>query len=353
MTIGKKVILCFGAILAVNFVLGYNTLSLARRLGADLDRAVNSTGKAMEQIGRLTTALSDMKASEAGFILFSSLNDSDQVRNTQRNFHDAAGRMQSAVKEARHVLGAGVAQESLDTLDRGQVSLTMYFQEMVQLCAAQKCNQALLLHTQQALPLVERMTLSASRFADAQRANLQQTASGAEAKSAQTYWVSCLLIIVSDIVGVALFFALRRMNRLLRGFASRMALTARQVATAAMQVSGSSGELADGAFKQATALEETSATTEALAVMTKRNADSTRAAFELGSRRRTASRSRQPHPKTNGELYEGNQRVQRQDLQDHQSHRGDRVSDQHSRLKCGRRSGPRRGSRIGLCRGGR
>lgn len=281
MTIGKKAALSFGAILLVNFVLGYDSLTVVHSLGSELDKAVNSTGKAVEQIGRLTTALSDMKASEAGFILFSSLNDADQTQAAQRSFVDAASRMESAIREVRPALSPGPALDALESVRRGQSALSAHFQEMIQLCAAQKCNEALTMHTQKALPLIEQLNRSARDLTETQRGRLAQAAAGAASKSASSYTVSIGLIALSIAIAIAVFFVLQQMNTVIRKFAARLAGTAEQMSGAASEVSASSAQLANAAFKQASAIEETSATTEELASMTRRNAESTRSAFQL------------------------------------------------------------------------
>lgn len=279
MTIGKKATLSFGAILLVNLVLGYDSLSVIHSLGSELDKAVNSTAKAVDQIGRLTTALADMKAAEADFILFSSLNDTAQVQDTQRNFQDASSRTESSIREVRPALGS--SNESLDSLQRDYSKLASQFQEMTQMCTAQKCNEALIMHTQKTLPLIGQMSKAAARLNEMQRRSLAQAGIMASAESFQSFWISVSLIGLSIAIGIVIFFVLGKVNYRMRSFAGRLAETARQMSSTAEEVSGSSAELADGAFKQAASLEETSATTEELATMTKRNAENTRSAFEL------------------------------------------------------------------------
>jgi methyl-accepting chemotaxis protein/methyl-accepting chemotaxis protein-1 (serine sensor receptor) len=281
MTIGKKATLGFGAILLVNLMLGGGSLSVIRSLGNDLDKSVNSTGKAVEQIGRLTTALSDMKAAEAEFILFSSLNDTAKVQAAQADFQDGSGRMEAAMREVRPTLQTSTSTGALENLQRGHAALNGHFQQMVQLCAAQKCNEALTIHGQQALPLTDEMSRTAAQLTEEQRLRLAEAAHGASAKWSQSLWITLILIAAAATIGIAVFLVLQSINSKLRQFATRMAENATQITSAANAVSGSSAELAEGAFKQASSLEETSATTEELAIMTKKNAENARSAFEL------------------------------------------------------------------------
>ena len=68
MSIAKKLTICFGAMLTLTLVLGVTCLSVTGDLGSELDHAVNSTGRAVEQMGLLTTALAEMKGAETSFI---------------------------------------------------------------------------------------------------------------------------------------------------------------------------------------------------------------------------------------------------------------------------------------------
>src|SRR5439155_26240009 len=139
MSISKKLAISFAALLLLTFVLSYNSLTVIDSLGSDLDKAVNSTGRTVERVGRLSSSLYEMKASEGGFILFTSMNDLAQVERTKQDFAQAAAGMAATIGEVRGLVGAGSALDALDPLSRGHATLVRYFQQMVQLCAAQKC----------------------------------------------------------------------------------------------------------------------------------------------------------------------------------------------------------------------
>ena len=284
MTIGKKLTFSFSAFLVLTFALGFASLSVIQSLGSDLNRAVNSTGKGVEKIGTLTTALSGMKAAEAGFILFSSLNDADQTKKAQEAFEQSSNRLDGAIHDVRSVIAAGAGASALSAIDSGRITLVDYFQQMVRLCVDQKCNEGLTLHTQKALPLIEDMAQSAVKLSGIERGALAEAARDAAQKSTFSYWIASILIVISVTLGVVVLFVVRDIDTRLRRFSARLAETSSQMSGAAVQVSTSSEQLASGASEQAAVLQETAATTEQLAGITRKNAENTRSAVDLVSR---------------------------------------------------------------------
>lgn len=85
------------------------------------------------------------------------------------------------------------------------------------------------------------------------------------------------------------YWTTRGVNRSLREVASGLKLGAGQVASASMQVFGSSQTLASGASQQAASIEETGASLEEISSMTKRNSESAKQAKELSNQARSSA----------------------------------------------------------------
>jgi len=281
MSISRKLVISFAALLLLTFVLSYNSLTVIRSLGSDLDKAVNLTGRAVEKVGHLAASLAEMKAAEGGFILFTSMNDLSQVDRTKQDFSQAAASMGTTISEVRALLVEGTALEALDSVARGHATLVQYFQQMVQLCAAQKCNEAIDLHTRQAVPLIQDMGRSAMRLTEMERGLLTSADSAAASKSARSYWITFSLIGLSILIGAAVFYVLRMVNQRLGHVSHELSASADQISEAAQTVSSSSQSLFKDASQQAGSLEITSSTTEELASMTRTNANNARMAVAL------------------------------------------------------------------------
>jgi methyl-accepting chemotaxis protein/methyl-accepting chemotaxis protein-1 (serine sensor receptor) len=221
-----------------------------------------------------------MRSAEAGFILFSSLNDSGQSETEKQRFRESASKMRGAVDAVRAAM-PGRNTSELSQLESGQAGLVDYFQRMVQACADQKCNEALELHTQKVLPLNRDLDRLASELSRTQKEYSAAIAQEAEQQRALSNWIG--MILVAAIMGIAVVsaFVIRRVSAGLRTCAAGMGTGAEQIASAAGQVAAASESLAQQASSQAASLEETSATTGEISSMTKRNAENTRSATEL------------------------------------------------------------------------
>jgi methyl-accepting chemotaxis protein/methyl-accepting chemotaxis protein-1 (serine sensor receptor) len=280
MSIGKKLATSLGAVIAVSLLMGGIAFKIIYSLSAELTRSVTTTVSSVEQVGALTTALAAMRSAEAGFILFSSLNDTSQMDSEKQRFRDAATRMRSSIDTVRTVMPARNASQ-LSQLESGHASLVEYFQKMVQACAEQKCNEALDLHSQKVLPLNRELERAAVDLGKSQKDLAADSAKAAESQRNVSYWAGCLLIVAIVTIGGIATFVLRSVNAGLRRCAAGMGTGADQIASAADQVAAASESLAQQASSQAASLEETSATTGEISSMTKRNAENTRSANEL------------------------------------------------------------------------
>jgi methyl-accepting chemotaxis protein len=280
MTIGKKLALSFGAAIGVSLLMGGISLKIIYNLSSDLTRSVNTTVNSIDQIGNLTTALAGMRSAEAGFILFSSLNDTGQSENERQRFRDASSRIGAAIDSVRAVLPAenGAVLKQLET---GKGTLNEHFQRMVQACAEQKCNEALDLHTQKVLPLNKDMERIAIELGKSQKEMAASFGREAESQRAMSYFAGFVLMGLIVAIAVVAGVVLRNVNENLRHYALGMNTGAQQIASAAGQVASASESLAQQASSQAASLQETSATTAQISSMTKRNAENTRSATGL------------------------------------------------------------------------
>jgi methyl-accepting chemotaxis protein len=280
MSIGRKLAVSFGAVVGVGLLMSVASLKIIYNLSSSVTQSVNTTVNSVEQVGALTTALAAMRSAEAGFILFSSLNDAGQSESEKQRFRDSASRMRTSIEAVRAAM-PGKNNTELSQLENGQTALTEYFQRMVQVCAEQKCNEALDLHTQKVLPLNRDLERIAAELSRVQREMSSTTSQEAEHQRALSSWLGFILIGAILVISVISAFVLRSVNGNLRQCAAGMGTGAEQIASAAGQVAAASESLAQQASSQAASLEETSATTGEISSMTKRNAENTRSATNL------------------------------------------------------------------------
>jgi len=106
-------------------------------------------------------------------------------------------------------------------------------------------------------------------------ASLSSAAQSAETRAAcaEGYWWTSAMLIVSILVGGVVIFIVNGINQELRRTAISLSEGAEQIAAAATQVSSSSQSLALGASEQAASIQDTSASTEQINSMARRNTE--------------------------------------------------------------------------------
>jgi CHASE3 domain sensor protein len=280
MTITRKLVLSFGVVFILCFILCVVSLTVIRGLAREVDRMANGTMKSVDEVGQLTAALADMRAAEAGYILFASLNDTAQMESHKQNFRDASARATESIRSLRLTMSADNSG-LLSRLESGNSSLVSYFSTMVQACAEQKCNEALDLHNRKVLPLKAEMEKTGSELGRSQRTAAAAAAQGTADTASASIWGVIFMAAACLSVAVVVAIVLSKVNHLLRDATTGMGASAEQIGAAADQVLSASEVLAQQASSQASSLQQTSATTEEISSMTKRNAQNTRAATDL------------------------------------------------------------------------
>ena len=296
MTIGKKLMMCFGGVLVLVMGLAYSSLSSVGALGTALDQAVNKTAKKTEMIGQVQTAVSDMRAGQRGVILFSMLRDPAKVKMASDTFRAASTRVEKLLADIRPMLMTQEGRQAVNNIQTQLGTWLPLYQEITQACAAQRFDASMTGPMERTVAMAGEMQTASVRLLEQQRGLLDAASRDASSASSSSRWIALVLIGACFAVGVVVLLAVRQITATLRRLASELGDGADQVASAASQVSSSSQSLAQGASEQAASLEETSASGEEISAMARKNSDDLRSAAEL------VTRSQQKYSETNQHL---------------------------------------------------
>jgi methyl-accepting chemotaxis protein len=281
MTIGKKLMLSFSALLALMLGLAYSSLSSIGTLSAELDTAVNKTAKKTELAGQIKTAVSDMRAGQRGLILFSMLKDTPKVEMAREAFRTASTRIEKVMVEIRPMLVTETGRQAIDTIQAQTGAWMPLYQEIEKACAAQRFDAAMTSTMDRTVVMVGQMQKTADQLIETQRGLLTAAAQNATVVSSRSRWIAFILIGVCLAVGGVVVWVVRNTSSTLRHLAGELGEGAEQVASAASQVSSSSQSLAQGNSEQAASLEETSASSEEINSMARKNSDNSRVVADL------------------------------------------------------------------------
>lgn len=296
MTIGKKLTLGFGALLALVIGLGYSSLSSVGTLSSELDLAVNKTARKTELAGQIQTAVSDMRAGQRGLVLFSMLKDPPKVEMAREAFRTASTRIEKLMAEIRPMLVTEAGRQAVDTIQAPWGTWVPLYQEIAQACAAQRFDAAMTSAMDRTVTMAGQMQKGAEQLLEVQRGLLNTSAQNAAVVSSHSRWIAFILIGVCLGVGGVVLWVVRNVSSTLRRLAGELGEGAEQVASAASQVSSSSQSLAQGSSEQAASLEETSASSEEINSMAHQNSENSRGAAGL------VTQSQQKFTETNQSL---------------------------------------------------
>ncbi len=274
MSLTRKLLSGFGAMVALMLLMSGGGLWEMRDLNVDLDRAANLLARKQYLAGEVNAAASSMASFERGTVLSAMLGDKAHSEEYQTKFEAGAGDLKRGLESLHKLAESQESEALLGRLDRQTLEVIQAHAEFRRAMSNQQMDAALANFGQNLQPQLEEIGRQSASLVTQQNGELSRAAAASAAKSARAQWIAICLTLVAVVVGCGVFFYVRQASMSLKQLAARMSQNAEEVAGAASQVSGASQSLAQGASEQAASLEETSASTEEIASITRRNADS-------------------------------------------------------------------------------
>ena len=296
LTIGKKLMLGFAALLACVVALSYFSLSGMNKLRADLDETGKKTVLKIELLGDIKAGVSQIRAENRGMILAATNKKPQDVATARQGAEQVFDLLDGYVEEIRPLIVTEHGRELT-----GQMAATLpqwrsAFEEIAQAAGAGDLQTANDLRSNKEGPLAKSVAKLADELLVVMKNLVVASVEDAEARATTSRWIITFFIAVSLAAGIVIVLVIRFVNRELRHAASELSLEAEQVTSAASQVASSSQTLAQGASEQAASIEETSASSEQINAMSRKNAENSQIAAGL------VSQSQQKFAETNQRL---------------------------------------------------
>ncbi len=273
MSLTKKLLYGFGAMVALVLFMSVGSLLEMRDLNVDLDRAANVTARKQFLAGEVNAAASSMASFERGSVLSAMLGDKAHSDEYLTKFDAGASELQKGLENLHKIAASAETEALLQRIDRQAAAVLEAHQEFRRGMVNQQMDAALAIFGQKLQPQLEEIGRQSSSLVAQQNGDLAAASAASQSKSARAQWIAICLTLVAIVIGGGVFIFVRQASLSLRHLAARMSDNAEEVAGAASQVSSASTSLAQGASEQAASLEETSASTEEIASITRRNAD--------------------------------------------------------------------------------
>lgn len=273
MSLTKKLLSSFAAMLGLVLLLGAGGLLVTRDLSGDLERAANVTARQQYLAGQVSTDAAQLTSLERGTVLAAMVADAAHQQAYQQAFSQHAASLRKSLSELRKTADAREAAARLQSLDQQASLVALAHEELRQAMANQQMDAAMVIFAQKVQPRLEEIGRQAVSLVELQNRDLASAWAASSAKSARSTLATILLLLLGMGVGGGVLWMVRHAGAALKDLAARMNESAERVSGAASLVSASSQSLAGGASQQAASLEETSASTEEISSITRKNAD--------------------------------------------------------------------------------
>jgi methyl-accepting chemotaxis protein len=273
MSLTKKLLVSFAAMLGLVLLLGVGGLLVSRDLSGDLERAANVTARQQYLAGQVSAGAAELTSLERGSVLASMLADTAHLQAYQQAFSQHAENLRKSLSELRKTADTREAAARLQSLEQQALAVTQADEELRQAMGKQQMDAAMVIFAQKVQPSLEEIGRQAVSLVEQQNSDLASASAASSAKAARSTTVTIALLLLALGVGAGVLWMVRRVGVALKDLAARMSESAERVSGGASMVSSSSQSLAAGASQQAASLEETSASAEEIASITRKNAD--------------------------------------------------------------------------------
>ena len=294
MTVGKKLAVSFGVVLALTCGLSYSSWETVSRLGGMLDRAVNENAKTANLIGAVRLNLHEMKeistAIQFAYALSGVLKmDSAKSSATKalgecsgchtlgaaddlrKNFNTVADRAAEQVNELRPLVHSERTERALEAIGRSIDQWRKIFAEYLVLTSRGDFAGSHKLVSDRMDPLVQRVSDAATELEKEQEAMGAAARTATASNVARSRWTTVALMTIGLLCGMFLMVVIRQINGPLRRIAAELSQGASRVSNDAEEIRRASEALSQGASEQAAAIEQTSASSEEVSATAQNN----------------------------------------------------------------------------------
>jgi methyl-accepting chemotaxis protein/methyl-accepting chemotaxis protein-1 (serine sensor receptor) len=281
MTMGKKLMLSFGAVLAVVVFLSVAALSAISSLKTRFDDTAGKTARKIVLVDNINTAVSNMLAAQRGLIVMRYAKDFERAGTAREMFRKNVDAINKDLEEMRPLVVLPEVKQITEDMAKELPEWVSTFSEIDRLCESGNPDAAWKNAKGIGLPIYQKIGSGAARVTEIQRDLLDKDRQAAAELNTRSRLIVLSAIGFGVLLGIVGFWTVRQVNQALRRAAAELAEGAEQISSAASQVASSSQSLAQGASEQAASLEETSASSEEITSMTRKNSENSQSAADV------------------------------------------------------------------------
>ncbi len=305
-TIGRKLTLGVVALILSSLILGYAALRAISSLATSLDGAVNKTAKELALLGTTQEAFQQLRQEavreQIGYTILeleprsgaqsqaqtavdgiscSACHQAKAVSDSVGALEGVAGAIGNQTADLRRLITDETGRNALDIFDRGAADWLAYNKQYLALASGKQFGEAHAILKDKLFPVLQEVSKASRLLEQSGHQTLAAANRQAQSQIATSRWTAFILVAFNLTVAGGVLALIFGVVRTLRRALMEMQAGASQVASTSAQMNSVSQSLAKGASDQATSLGETSASSEEIDSMARRNCDHSRAAAEL------------------------------------------------------------------------
>jgi methyl-accepting chemotaxis protein len=280
-TIGKKLFLSFGAALLASIIMGVVTFSSIARMSASYDNtAVSQMGRQI-LFDNVKLYVAQMASLTRAMELRGGANDSEGMEQRHRQLMAQLDQLNSLLSEISPMLVTPGGRAVMQAQQADAARLGGVLDRMYQKLKAGDSASALAIYLSEGDPISKEMSDNADNWLGKQKVIVAGSMEEYKSMATQADWLTAVLLLLCFGIGSAGVVIVRQINSELRSTVISLNDGSEQIASAATQLSGSSQTLAQAASQQAASIEETSASTEEINAMARRNTENSQSTASI------------------------------------------------------------------------
>lgn len=282
-TIGKKLLLSFGAALLVSFLAGAVTFVSLSRLTHSYDRIINQMSHSRYMAEVTDTNLSDMHSLTRAMQSRAMIKDLPMVEQYHQQFDAQTQLAIGHMTELQHTDTTTEDAAMVEQVLAGIPQLHSLNDAAFKIAMTGDIPAMNAVINDKFLPLAKQLRHDAQVLTDHRTARMQTAVEAAHTAATQAVWLTIAMLVMSLVVGAGVYFLVQKIVGDLADTATSLYEGAQQIAAAATEVSSSSQSLAQGASEQAASIQETSAAAEEINSMARRNTENSQSTAAMVS----------------------------------------------------------------------
>jgi methyl-accepting chemotaxis protein len=280
-SIRTKLFVCFGLVVVAAMAAAGYSLSTIRHINRDMQEEIIGSAARLDLSRQISAGLANMRSAMRGVTLFSLTHSTAPLAKARSSFDNTAAEMCNTIRQTEASKLTSEDQAAINAIKSALGQWVDTFPKFADLCTAGQAEQANEMALKQMTPLMDTLQKNAKAFGQANSARRDAGIAATQAGIQRNQFVMLVISALVLLAGAGGFFAVTGLAKTLKHISDTVAEGAHQVAQVAAQVSSSSQTLAQGTSENAGSLEETSAATEQISSMARRNTENSQNAVSI------------------------------------------------------------------------